>query len=230
MLGPADEWNRSGRKLVFRLTAQRAKAMGATKLLPQGEQRLVWRPTRKDREKRRDLPEDAQIQGRLIAVTCNGFRQPWYLFTTLPDTLEAVAGLYAQRWHMELDLRTLKRTLRLEHLRGKSREAVDKELLIAVVAYGLVRAFMALAARRAGVAPRQISFTRAYGLLDIAIRKLCSANPEEREQSFERVLCYLAKSKLPNRSKRRSYPRAVWGSRQSFPPMETVTKRKADCK
>ena len=64
--------------------------------------------------------------------------------------------------------------MRLHHLRGRSTEAVEKELLIAVVAYGLVRAFMALAARRVGLPPRRLSFTRAYGLLNAMIGKLCT--------------------------------------------------------
>ena len=118
---------------------------------------------------------------------------------------------------MELDLRTLKRTMRLHHLRGKSREAVEKELLIAVVGYGLVRAFMAEAARRGGLSPRQLSFTRCYGLLNAMSGKLCSDVPGEREQAYDRLLWLMAKSKLPRRSKPRTYPRAVWGFTQAYP-------------
>jgi plasmid stability protein len=99
---------------------------------------------------------------------------------------------------MELDLRTLKRTLRLHHLRGKSTEAVEKELLIAVVAYGLVRAFMTLAARRVGLSPRQLSFTRAYGLLNAMLDKLCSVAPQQRGPVYDRILEYMGKAKLPS--------------------------------
>jgi len=222
--------DQSRRKLIFRLTAQRGKSLGGASLLPRGEQRICWRPTRKDQEKHRDLPPDAQLEGRLIAVQRLGFRHPLYLFTTLPDELGTVVEWYARRWNMELDLRTLKRTLRLHHLRGKSIAAIEKELLIAVVAYGLVRAFMALAARRASLSPRQLSFTRAYGLVDGSMEKLCSENPQERDRALDRMLSYIAQSKLPNRSKPRAFPRAVWGFRQSFPPQETVRKWRKDCK
>jgi hypothetical protein len=222
--------DQSQRKLIFRLTEQRGKSMGAGALLPRGERRICWRPTRKDREKHPELPPDAQIEGRLMARTQNGFRRPLYLFTTLADEPAAVVACYAQRWNIELDLRTLKRTLRLHHLRGKSESAVEKELLIAVIAYGLVRAFMALAARRAGLPPRQISFTCAYSLVDKSMEKLCSQHAEERERAFDRMLAYIAKSKLPKRSKPRAYPRAVWGFRPTFPPRETVAKSRKDCK
>ena len=107
--------------------------------------------------------------------------------------------------------------MRLQHLRGKTTEAVEKELLIAVVAYGLVRAFMALAARRAGLSPRQLSFTRAYGLLNAMVDKLCAVDVEEREKAYNRILNYMGQAKLPKRSKPRTYPRAVWYTRQEYP-------------
>jgi putative transposase len=204
-------------QVLFRLTKQRAQALGAGKLLPTGERKMVWSPSRSDRKAHPDLPQDAKIEGRLIVVTQNGFREALYLFTTLPDPAEKVVAWYAQRWNMELDLRTLKGTMRLQHLRGKTTEAVEKELLIAVVAYGLVRAFMALAARRAGLDPRRLSFTRAYGLLNAMVYKLCAVDVAEREQAYDRILDYMSQAKLPNRSKSRKYPRAVWYTRQEYP-------------
>jgi hypothetical protein len=209
--------DQSKRHVLFRLTKQRAHSLQAAELLPTGERSMCWRPTRKDREKHPELPKEAKVEGRLIVVTKDGFRETLYLFTTLEADWEKIVALYAKRWHIELDLRALKRTLRLHHLRGKTREAVEKELLIAVVAYGLVRAFMALAARRVGLQPRDLSFTRCYGLLNAISGTLCSPVPKEREQGFEKVLRYMGKSKLPKRSKRRSFPRATWGFRQAFP-------------
>jgi len=212
---------RRHQQVLFRLTQTRAQALGATELLPTGERRMVWRPSRWDRKGHPGLPEDAQIEGRLIAVTRPGFRETLYLFTTLLEPWEKVVAWYAQRWNMELDLRTLKGTLRLHQLRGKSTEAAEKELLIAVVAYGLVRAFMALAARRASVAPRRLSFTRAYGLLNAMIHQLCAVDAQPREQAYDRILNYMSQAKLPQRSKRRIYPRAVWSIGKGYPRRRT---------
>jgi len=211
-------------QVLFRLTKARAQALGAGELLPTGERKMVWYPSRSDRKAHPGLPQEARIEGRLIAVTRDGFRETLYLFTTLLDPWEKVVAWYAQRWNMELDLRTLKGTMRLQHLRGKSTEAVEKELLIAVVAYGLVRAFMALAARRGGLPPRRLSFTRAYGLLNAMIGKLCAVSAQEREQAYDRILDYMAQAKLPKRSKPRSYPRAVWYTRQEYPSRRTQNK------
>lgn len=208
-------------QVLFRLTKTRAQALGAGELLPTGERKIVWHPSRYDRKQHPGLPPEAQIEGRLIVVTRHGFRETLYLFTTLLEPCEKVVTWYSQRWNMELDLRTLKGTMRLHQLRGKSTEAVEKELLIAVVAYGLVRAFMALAAQRAGLSPRRLSFTRAYGLLNAMIGRLCVVDAQQRQQAYDRILDYMGQGKLPNRSKPRTYPRAVWCIGKGYPRRRT---------
>jgi hypothetical protein len=207
----------SGHQVLFRLSKTRAKALGAAALLPNGECKLVLRPSKEDRRNHRQWPAEAQLEGRLVVVTQNGFREPLYLFTTLSVEKEKIVAWYAKRWDMELDLRSLKGPLRIRHLNGKSTAAIEKELLIAVVVYGLVRAFMALAAQRAGVPPRRLSFTRAYGLLNAMIDKLCVSDARAREQGYDRILQYMSQAKLPQRSKRREYPREIWGSGKSYP-------------
>jgi hypothetical protein len=76
---------------------------------------------------------------------------------------------------------------------------------------------MAQAARRAGLSPRQLSFTRCYSLLNGMIGRLCTGTAEERQQAYDRLLDYMGRSKLPKRMKRRNYPRAVWGRGKSYP-------------
>jgi len=219
----------SKREVLFRLTQARALALGARRLLPNGECRVCWRPSGFERRKYPELPADAAIEGRLIVVTQKGFRDSLYLFTTLSEETEAaqIVAWYRQRWNLELDLRTLKGTLRIKHLQGKSKAAVEKELLIAVVAYGMVRALMAEAAGRAGLHPRQLSFTRAHGLLNAMTAQLCSPDDKQRQQAYDRLLTYIGQAKLPTRSNARTYPRAVWGSGKYYPrkqPASTIAK------
>ena len=209
----------SRREVLFRLTKARAQALGAKRLLPNGECRVCWRPSSFERKKYPELPADAAIEGRLIVVTQKGFRDSWYLFTTLSEKTEAaqIVAWYRQRWNLELDLRTLKGTLRLKHMQSKSKAAVEKELLIAVVAYGMVRALMAEAAQQAGLHPRELSFTRAHGLLNAMTGTLCSPNDDERQKAYHRLLDHIGHAKLPKRRKTRTYPRAVWGSGKYYP-------------
>lgn len=207
------------REVLFRLVKSRAQSMGAKRLLPNGECRICWQPSSFERKKYPEIPADAAMEGRLIVVTQKGFRDSWYLFTTLNEEVKAeqIVAWYRKRWNLELDLRTLKGRLRLKHLAGKSKAAVEKELLIAVVGYGFVRALMGEAAQRIGSHPRELSFTRAHGLLNTMTGKLCSPDAEQRQQAYDRLLDYIGKAKLPKRSKARAYPRTIWGSGKYYP-------------
>ncbi|MBK1720567.1 IS4 family transposase, partial [Thiocystis violacea] len=67
-------------------------------------------------------------------------------------------ALYRCRWNIELDLRNIKTTLGMEHLRCKSPDMASKELWVYVLAYNLIRLLMAQAALLADQIPRQLSF------------------------------------------------------------------------
>lgn len=87
------------------------------------------------------------------------------IVTTLVDAnrypAKALARLYRRRWQIEVDLRHLKVTLKMDVLHCQTVPGVAKELLMFVTVYNLVRQVMVRAARRQGVAPRQISFIDA---------------------------------------------------------------------
>src|SRR5262249_35160962 len=74
--------------------------------------------------------------------------------TTLlePRTYPAkeLGDLFRQRWHAELDLRSLKTHMHMEMLRTRSPEMVRKEVAAHLLAYDLIRGVMAEAARSAG--------------------------------------------------------------------------------
>jgi hypothetical protein len=83
--------------------------------------------------------------------------------TTLLDaevySKEDIAQLYGFRWNSELDIRSIKQPLGLDHVRCKSPEMVRRELWTALLAYNLIRATAAAAALLHQKHPRQISFT-----------------------------------------------------------------------
>ncbi len=75
------------------------------------------------------------------------------------EELQQHAELYGFRWHSELDIRSIKQTLGLDHVRCKSPSMVRKELWTTLLAYNLIRTTAAAAALLHGKQPRQISFT-----------------------------------------------------------------------
>jgi putative transposase len=74
--------------------------------------------------------------------------------------METIAELYGHRWSSELDLRCIKQTLNLDHMRCKTPAMVRKELWTTLLAYNLIRRVICVAALEHGMQPRRISFAR----------------------------------------------------------------------
>ena len=209
---------KSQRTLILRLTEPRAKYLLGP--LCKGTHRsFTWTPSRWDRKAHPDLPADASVTGWMIV--CPNPSKPGEklcLFTTVESTVEDVVALYKLRWTIETDLRSLKRTVNLHQVTSKSVAMVEKEVLLAVAAYNLVRAIMALAAQRAGIEPRQLSFAGVQAVVLAALPGLDQASSdEEYNQKMDRLMRYAAQARLPVRSRKRSYSREIWGRGGHFP-------------
>lgn len=200
--------------VLFRLTNARARKLLGRQLEPGLEQTVVWWPSHYKRSVHPELPAEARLSGRLLVCQRKGARDPLLcLFTTLDRPAAEVAAMYALRWNIETDLRSLKRTVRLQQIHARSVEMMEKELLLATLAYNLVRTVMCLAARKAGIPPRRLSFTSVYRLIELHLpRLLRSRSRQAWQREMDTLVEYAAAYQLPQRAKPRSYPRAVWGS------------------
>jgi hypothetical protein len=209
-----------GLSVVARLTAERARKLAGGPITKEGERPVRWTASRFDGRRQGGMPEGASVPGRLIAVRIGrGKTKEWlYLFTTLELPWEQVLELYGKRWNIETDLRSLKRTVRLHHIAARNESMMEKELLAAMAAYNLVRAVMALAARRHNISPRQLSFTFVLNVVNASWHGLQSApDAEAYQRKVFSLLDAAAEGVHPHRKKRRSFPRAAWHRRHSFP-------------
>jgi hypothetical protein len=162
------------------------------------EQSVGW-------EKNRTWPADASVQGRLIAQQVGrGKHKQWlYLFTTLALSANQIVACYGKRWRIETDLRSLKQTVRLQRLSVQSTDMMEKELLVAALAYNLVRTIMYLAAQRSGGDPRQLSFTYACNIvLDGHPKILAACRAKQQKQELNSIIDLVARCRLPHRTKR----------------------------
>jgi hypothetical protein len=207
--------------VVARLTKARACKLVGGPISEEGEQTVTWTASRFDGRRQGGMPEGASVPGRLIAARIGrGKSKEWlYLFTPVVDlTREQVLALYGKRWNIETDLRSLKRTVQLHHIAARNESMMEKELFTAMAAYNLVRAVMALAARRHDLSPRQLSFTFVLNVVNASWHRLQSASDADAYQrEVLGLLDAAAEGVHPNRKKRRSYPRAAWHRRHTFP-------------
>jgi hypothetical protein len=119
-----------------------------------------------DKESYKNLPNTIRVREVLVKVQRKGFRpEKFVVVTTLVDaeqySAEDIAELYRQRWHAELDIRSIKQTLKMDILRGQTPEMLKREIWGHLLGYNLIRQLLAQAAIKAGVKPRHLSFASA---------------------------------------------------------------------
>ena len=154
--------------------------------------------------------------------------QKLYFFTTLELPADQIPNLYGYRWHIETDLRSLKREVRLHMLEAKSPAMVEKELVLGVAAYNLTRGAIHQAARALDLDPRQFSFSQAQDTINAFLPAFAHARTEPQRQALmQEMLQVFAQSKLPKRRRKRRFPRAIWPRPCSFPKRKVATKRPA---
>jgi len=121
-------------------------------------------------EEYRDVPDTLSVRLSEVCVREKGFRvRHLHVVTTLLDTddvsSKSLANLYKKRWHVELDLRSIKTMMGLDILRGKTPHMMRLELFVGLLAYNLIRLTILNSAAVADGAPRNISFTAAKILI-----------------------------------------------------------------
>lgn len=129
---------------------------------------IVWtrpqRPDWMDEEAYAQIPETLELREIRYNVVEPGRRtRSIDVITTLTDdeeySKEDVAELYGFRWNSEVDIRSIKDSLNVGHVRCKSPEMVGRELWTTILAYNLIRTTAGAAALVHRKQPRQISFT-----------------------------------------------------------------------
>jgi Transposase DDE domain len=124
------------------------------------------RPAWMSREEFAALPRVLVMREVKVRVDKRGFRtKVFVVVTTLldPETFprQGLAGLYRARWHAELDIRSIKQTLKMDVPRCKTPAMVRKEIWGHFLVYNLIRAVMAEAASDHGLLPRELSLQGA---------------------------------------------------------------------
>jgi len=165
-----------GVDVVFRQHASRRTDFRRGRCLALLDHVVVWRRPKFDgqrfnRAMWEALPEDMEVRELRFRVTQKGFRpKEITLVTTLLDSVaypkEEICDLYRERWHCELDLRSLKTSMQMKHLRCKTPEMVEKEIWAHMLAYNLMRQTMSEAALVHDVLPRHLSFKGAVQMVN----------------------------------------------------------------
>jgi hypothetical protein len=143
------------------------------------------RPTWMTAEDYATLPNTLVVRELRYQIIVPGCRtRVITLATTLLDPIRypatEVSALYGQRWEIETNFRHLKQSMKMDVLRCKTVEGVQKELMMYALVYNLVRHVMLAAARNQKVPANRIGFIDAlrwladsvYGIQRLKLRVL----------------------------------------------------------
>jgi histone H3/H4 len=186
---------------VFRLHQRRPCDFRRGRRLGKEDQGVTWFrpkcPDWMDEETYHQIPETMEIRQVRIHVGTPGFRtRVLDLATTLLAselyTKSDLGTLFRQRWHAELDLRSIKIVLGMDRLRCKTPEMVRKEMWMTLLGYNVIRAVMAAASQEHGGDPRHVSFKGALQTVQEFAAGLREGTPSRRRWLWGILLSSIA--------------------------------------
>lgn len=208
-----------GGDVVFRMHQRRSHDFRTGARLDDDDALVTWHRPKwipsfgLAREELERLPE--QLTLRMLRTrrgeAIKGFRsRTIVIITTLLDPEEAprdeLLALYRDRWRAELNIRSLKTTMGMEFLRGRSVDVVRKEVLTHLLLYNLIRLLMWEAARTRGRDPQRLSFAGTlHRLQSLGIGVLTPAgrrSPRLSQAHLAALLRWIADDVVPDRPNR----------------------------
>jgi hypothetical protein len=220
---------RRGVDVVMRQTGGRRTDFRRGRKLGREDHAVEWhrsrnRPEWMSRAEFASLPRAMAMRELRVRVDRPGFRtRSLVVVTTLLDAetypREEPAALYRQRWHAELDIRSIKHVMRMDVLRCRTPAMVRKEFRAHLLAYDLVRGAMAEAASRHGVPPRELSSQGARQVLEAfrgELSRTSVAAPGGLVAAALRAIAYHRVGDRPDRVE----PRVVKRRPKAYPRMQ----------
>jgi putative transposase len=206
-----------GLDMAVRLHQRRSCDFRRGQRLGRDDHLVVWlRPARPEwmsEAEYETIPEAMTVREVRVRVAEPGFRvERLVVVTTLVDSdtysREEIGDVYRQRWQVELDVRSLKAGLQMDHLRCQTPFMVDKEVWANVLSYNLLRKVGAQAALTHGCHPRQLSFTATKQAVEGSWHALSVAEPDQALALGQYLLHEVSKQRVGDRPNR-CEPRAV---------------------
>jgi hypothetical protein len=195
---------------------------------------VLWakpqRPQWMDEATYATIPDELLIREFRYRVDKPGFRVHGHeliVATTLLDaddySSDELADLYRDRWHVELDIRAIKQSLQMDHLRCKTPFMVEKEIWTHMLGYNLLRKVAVQAARERDMHPREISFTATKDAISAAWGLWTVTDAAERVRQGKELLGTIGKARVGNRPDR-CEPRAKKRRPKEYPLLNKPRK------
>lgn len=176
---------------------------------------------------RKNMPALPRVWRARAILTENTDGEAYYLLTSLLDAhayeAKDVIACYGRRWHIETSYRELKQTMMgmALTLRSQTVKGVMQEIWGACIAYNLVRLEMAGAAREADCEPTDISFVRAFHLIQYELIWAAATHAQGKLPSLLQRLRQRLVTELTVKRPGRRFDRVVKSKAQRYPFRKT---------
>jgi len=206
-----------GVPVVLRLHQGRSCDFRRGRRLSVGDHVVSWqrpkRPAWMDEETYAAMTETLEVREIRKRVDVPGYRvKGLVVVTTLLDAAEYssedITDLYHERWQVELDIRAIKTTLKMDELRCLTPFLVEKEIWVPMLGYNLIRKVAAAAALLRGVVPRAVSFAASQQVVLGSWSRLTEGTADEQQRLGRELLRVLGKEEVGDRPGR-CEPRAL---------------------
>jgi hypothetical protein len=196
--------------------------------LGKDDQLITWtrpvRPPWMSKAQYEEIPETLILRELRYNVIVPGRRtEALTVVTTLTDAedypKEDIAELYGLRWNVELDIRSIKQTLGLDHVRCKTPEMVRRELWVTLLAYNLIRKVIATSAAIHDKQPRRLGFTLACQAVLASWMLLSTGWCSNARAMHTTMLAQIAANEVAHRPGRIE-PRVLKRRRHRYPLMQ----------
>jgi hypothetical protein len=123
--------------------------------------------------------------------------------TTLLDhkkyNKKELVKLYALRWQIEINLRSIKTVLNMEHLSCKTPDMIKKEIAAHMLGYNIIRIIIAEACNKHSTTPNQTSFKGTVQLLNQFMPKFSGVKTSKNSGMYSKLLSLIILNKIGNR-------------------------------
>jgi hypothetical protein len=217
-----------GLPVCVRLHQRRRSDFRRGRRLGPGDHLITWtrpkKPAWMTQEQYDSIPETLTLREVQFQVTVPGCRvETLTVITTLTDpavySREDIADLYGFRWNAELDIRSIKQTLHLDHVRCKTPEMVRRELWVTLLAYNLIRTVIATSAAVHQKQPRHLGFTLACQTLLASWMIFATGSCRDARALSTMTLARIAANEVADRPGRLE-PRVLKRRRHRYPLMQ----------
>ena len=229
-----------GVDVVFRKNQSRNSEKCRTKTLGHNDRLVYWkkplsRPAHAGltRQLWETLVQTICVREISFRVEQKGFRsRELTIITTLLDPVqypaEELAELYLKRWRIELWFDDIKTSMQMDVLRCRKPKMIEKELVMHLIAYNMVRLVMQAAALNHGQAPESMSFKGTVDRIkQWAWSIIFAHSANQRQQMYDKLLESIAEDPVVTRPHRYE-PRVVKRRAKAYDSMKKPRQQYRD--